>query len=295
MIFVIWYLQRGASSLSSSSSSSSLSSSLSQTKICTVCIIIFTVIGGLSWQFFQFLILVQAVAFIICFLLGFLHRRALLHLLFSHFASLLIITTGQMGNLMLLTGFPMTIVISGFLLVALDTTKRPSLSLSPLPFSAALLYLPFMGLVCLALRVCATIVVSKTLGEMDDEHIVTLLKSKIIPGYEPSFAAMLYLCQPAFLMLEWTDVRDISLTLLLPLSLIAYILSVVDVYKKVRRGAQQVTIKGNSQTVVHRDPERLFIVLQTSAMAVLGMQTYVTKHCNYMECSQRKHLRRFLG
>ena len=35
------------------------------------------------------------------------------------------------------------------------------------------------------------------------------------------------LTHAAFLMLEWTDVRDISLTLLLPLGLIAYILSVV--------------------------------------------------------------------
>ena len=157
----------------------------------------------LTWQFAQFILLLQLAALYASYALGFLNRNIFLSVIKGYLLAGAVVIVVTLGNTMLLTS--MHLILSLTLLLVISTDQPRS------TFSARVMHGLGAGLLMIVAKLLAGVLAD------DDAHIFRILRAKFF-NYE-DFITYLYLCGPTYRAMEWGEFGSFFETGLLHLAI----------------------------------------------------------------------------
>ena len=162
-----------------------------------ICIGVTTFMFMISWQFSQFILLLEVAALFAVYIFGFLKRNECLPLFKTFFLSIVSVYCVSLGNAMLITSMA-TIL----LLILLVIFSCEHLHVTDVWFESRIT----LGVV--VVLVFAIIKTSVGFLLNDDGHIFNILKAKLF-SFE-DFMTLLYLCSPTYRAVDLTSIFSLS-------------------------------------------------------------------------------------
>ncbi|XP_078066898.1 protein C-mannosyl-transferase DPY19L3 [Mustelus asterias] len=175
----------------------------------------------ITWQFNQFILLIQALVLFSLDCLDMLPASKVTSLYFVHVASLLLVWILQFNNSMLLGSLVLSFIL------AASVVRHLQRNLKSGGFVARVMKLLLHVFVVFSLTVLINNTSKKILGLESDEHIFKFLKAKFGFGATRDFDAKLYLCEEAFGLLPYDTFQRLLHTLILPSYLLTLVMMVV--------------------------------------------------------------------
>ncbi|KFQ49357.1 putative C-mannosyltransferase DPY19L3 [Nestor notabilis] len=179
-----------------------------QERLTFVAVFIATFLFSLTWQFNQFMMLIQALALFVLDCFDLLPTAKVTWLYIIQISGLLLVCVLQFFNSMILG----SLLISFNASVLIARTIQKNLKKGPLLNRLGKLILHVLLVLCLTLLINKFI--KKILNLESDEHIFKFLKAKFGFGATRDFDANLYLCEEAFGLLPLNTFSRLSDTLL---------------------------------------------------------------------------------
>ena len=160
----------------------------------------------IPWQFAQFALFTQLLSLLAIYLLGYLSRQRFQSIILCHLSALAINYVLQFFNPMLFSSllFPCLIVC-----LAVASLHNKLMLITNNIFRWVFQVLT-VAIATVLLKVC----ISRVFGIQDDNHIFNILLSKFTEYKD--FDTQLYTCAPEFDFIGWLYVGKLSITLLLP-------------------------------------------------------------------------------
>ncbi|KAG5856865.1 hypothetical protein ANANG_G00012440 [Anguilla anguilla] len=235
----------------------------------------------LPWQFAQFVLLTQIASLFASYILGYLTPARMQSLLVTHMASLGVCFVLMFGNLMLLTSFYASSLVSIWGIIAFrDIIGRLC---KPGVITWVMQSLAWVGS-----TVTLKFLMSAIFGASDDAHISSLIKSKF-SSYR-DFDTMMYTCAAEFDFMELETLLKYIKTLLLPVNLLVLTVIAVktmqDIWRFLRRGEMsppKPEQDASEHTALFANGELVYHSLQLVAFAVLAvlimrLKLFLTPH-----------------
>uniref|UniRef100_A0A8C9SNK4 Dpy-19 like C-mannosyltransferase 3 n=1 Tax=Scleropages formosus TaxID=113540 RepID=A0A8C9SNK4_SCLFO len=222
----------------------------------------------LTWQFNQFILLIQALVVFALDCLDFIEPRKVTLLYLVQVCSLLLVWLLQFCNTMILGSLALSFIIS-VLFVKHFQTKLKTGGL-----------MVRMGKLCvhvlLVLVMTFTInyLTKKVLQLSSDEHIYKFIKAKLGLGLTRDFDAKLYLCEEAFGLLPLDTFERLTTTLVLYPYLCALAILLVVLVAISCSGAQSEGVEHR----IHMRPDVAYNLLHTVLFGLLALSTMRMKY-----------------
>ncbi|XP_062923532.1 probable C-mannosyltransferase DPY19L3 isoform X2 [Mobula hypostoma] len=175
----------------------------------------------ITWQFNQFILLIQAVALFSLDCLDMVPTSKVTSLYFVHVVSLLLVWILQFNNSMLLGS-----LVLSFILAAL-VVRYFQRNLKSGTFAVRVVKLLLHLIVIFSLTFVTNNIIKRILGLESDEHIFKFLKAKFGFGATRDFDAKLYLCEEAFGLLPHDTFQRLLNTLILPSYLLVLVITMI--------------------------------------------------------------------
>ncbi len=183
----------------------------------------------ICWQFSQFILFSQLISLFLTFkcLQTRLSKNSFLNNLFKfNFYAILFSTVIMFFNTFLFTSLYFSFIVSNLIMNFLLTNLRLNdKMLGMTKIKARIIRIGMKCLSVFSLTVILKVLISSLIGNRDDSHIWYLLLSKL-SNYR-DFHTLLYTCSPEFDFLPLEDIKSMTLTALMPLSIIVIIISII--------------------------------------------------------------------
>uniref|UniRef100_A0A8C0QSK1 Dpy-19 like C-mannosyltransferase 3 n=1 Tax=Chelonoidis abingdonii TaxID=106734 RepID=A0A8C0QSK1_CHEAB len=250
-------------------------------KLTLLAVFISTFLFSLTWQFNQFMMLMQALVLFILDCLDMLPTTKVTWLYIIQLTGILLVCVLQFFNSMILG----SLLISFNVSVLLTRTIQKNMKMGCLLNRLGKLFFHILMVLCLTLLVNNFI--KKILNLESDEHIFKFLKAKFGFGATRDFDANLYLCEEAFGLLPFNTFARLSDTLLFyaylfVLLLMATAAGVVAFQNLSGSDNVQSTDKMEISTIVLK-PGAAYNLMHTILFGCLALST-MSSH-NPMQCS----------
>ncbi|XP_021396545.1 protein C-mannosyl-transferase DPY19L3 isoform X3 [Lonchura striata] len=247
-----------------------------QQRLTLMAVFIATFLFSLTWQFNQFMMLIQALALFILDCLDMLPTAKVTWLYIIQISGLLLVCVLQFFNSMILG----SLLISFNVSVLIARTIQKNLKKGGLLNRFGKLILHVLLVLCLTLLINKFI--KKILNLESDEHIFKFLKAKFGFGATRDFDANLYLCEEAFGLLPLNTFSRLSSTLLFYVyGFVLFLLTVAAVIVAFRNlsGSDQVHFKGKKEEyTVTLKPDAAYSLVHTVLFGCLALSTMRMKY-----------------
>lgn len=245
-------------------------------RLTLLAIFISTFLFSLTWQFNQFMMLLQALVLFILDSLDMLPAMKATWLYGIQISCLLLVCTLQFFNSMILG----SLLISFNLSVLIVRKLQKNLKTGTFLTRIGKLLLHLLLVFCLTLFL--NNVIKKILNLKSDEHIFKFLKAKFGFGATRDFDANLYLCEEAFGLLPLNTFQRLSETLLFYAYMFVLFVTVVTALVVAFRNlSDSVSPQSMGQTrkcVVDLKPEAAYNLIHTILFGVLALSTMRMKY-----------------
>ncbi|XP_066184044.1 protein C-mannosyl-transferase DPY19L3 isoform X3 [Sylvia atricapilla] len=247
-----------------------------QERLTLMIVFIATFLFSLTWQFNQFMMLIQALALFILDCLDMLPTAKVTWLYIIQISGLLLVCVLQFFNSMILG----SLLISFNVSVLIARTIQKNLKKGGLLNRLGKLILHVLLVLCLTLLINKFI--KKILNLESDEHIFKFLKAKFGFGATRDFDANLYLCEEAFGLLPLNTFSRLSSTLLFYVyGFVLFLLTVAAVIVAFRNlsGSNQVQLKEKMEEyTVTLKPDAAYSLVHTVLFGCLALSTMRMKY-----------------
>lgn len=247
-----------------------------QERLTLIALFLATFIFNLSWQFNQFVMLMQAIALFLLDSLDMLPAAKVTWLYAIQATSLILVAVLQFFNSMILGSLLLSFIPSVFIARKIQHNLKTGNFLSRL----SKLVLHFV--LVLGLTFLVNITIKKILSIESDEHIFKFIKAKFGFGSTRDFDANLYLCEEAFGLLPLNTFERLSSTYLLYpyicTTLILLIVAVIAAFLNLRDSSSVPSLdnKGNGSFVLK--PETAYNLMHTIIFGCLSLSTMRMKY-----------------
>uniref|UniRef100_UPI00398F0BF1 protein C-mannosyl-transferase DPY19L3 n=1 Tax=Pristiophorus japonicus TaxID=55135 RepID=UPI00398F0BF1 len=174
----------------------------------------------ITWQFNQFILLIQALALFSLDCFDMVPTSKVTSLYLVHVAALLLVWILQFNNSMLLGSLVLSFILAALIVRHLQRNLKSG------TFGLRVLKLLLHLTVVFSLTVLINNTSKRILGLESDEHIFKFLKAKFGFGATRDFDAKLYLCEEAFGLLPYDTFQRLMHTLIFPSYLLALVITV---------------------------------------------------------------------
>uniref|UniRef100_A0AAF5I098 Serine/threonine-protein kinase receptor n=1 Tax=Strongyloides stercoralis TaxID=6248 RepID=A0AAF5I098_STRER len=230
---------------------------------------IFIICSCLFWQFSQFVFFTQVFALFILYLLSYIPKNVISSLIYSHLIGFMLSFVLLFGNDMMLTSLYLTSLLS-FIIIFYFLSYFES-------HVPKIISIPLRLLIFVGLTFGMKYGISKTLNIEDDSHIFDIIKSKFSDF--ANFHTRLYTCAAEFDFITMEPINKISITLLLPTSIIGFLLVSSYVIKKEFQTLLKPSIypldKNNCDIIYHTLQCIAFCIL---AGLIMRLKLFATPH-----------------
>ncbi|XP_071819617.1 protein C-mannosyl-transferase DPY19L3-like [Apostichopus japonicus] len=229
-------------------------------------VVVSSICFTITWQFSQFILLLQAISLYICAFLSIIPSRKVESLLMSIAIILPLVAFMQFNNAMLKAS-----VAQSFSLAAcLQLHFLPDVSKGP-GFFKNLFWNCYRLLHATGYFLFLFLITKYLIGTEDDGHIFRFLSSKFDYSNGSEFDVLLYMCNSAFQFMPWTTLEELSsgvvflcyLPTMFGLLVITMVTAVYRIWTKVddASAARQYFITSNSELCYHAMQSALFGVM----------------------------------
>ncbi|XP_059848967.1 probable C-mannosyltransferase DPY19L3 isoform X2 [Hypanus sabinus] len=230
-----------------------------------------------TWQFNQFILLIQAVALFSLDCLDMVPTSKVTSLYFVHVVSLLLVWILQFNNSMLLGS-----LVLSFILAAL-VVRYFQRNLKSGTFAVRVVKLLLHLIVIFSLTFLTNNIIKRILGLESDEHIFKFLKAKFGFGATRDFDAKLYLCEEAFGLLPHDTFQRLLNTLILPSYLLVLVITMIIALIVAIRNLsscsnlfQSSTVKDENMTLLR--PDMAYNLIHNVLFGLLALSTMRMKY-----------------
>ncbi|XP_072135273.1 protein C-mannosyl-transferase DPY19L3 isoform X3 [Mobula birostris] len=233
----------------------------------------------ITWQFNQFILLIQAVALFSLDCLDMVPTSKVTSLYFVHVVSLLLVWILQFNNSMLLGS-----LVLSFILAAL-VVRYFQRNLKSGTFAVRVVKLLLHLIVIFSLTFVTNNIIKRILGLESDEHIFKFLKAKFGFGATRDFDAKLYLCEEAFGLLPHDTFQRLLNTLILPSYLLVLVITMIIALIVAIRNlscnscsnlSQSSTVKEENMTLLR--PDMAYNLIHNVLFGLLALSTMRMKY-----------------
>ncbi|XP_072926238.1 protein C-mannosyl-transferase DPY19L3 [Hemitrygon akajei] len=231
----------------------------------------------ITWQFNQFILLIQAVALFSLDCLDMVPTSKVTSLYFVHVVSLLLVWILQFNNSMLLGS-----LVLSFILAAL-VVRYFQRNLKSGTFAVRVVKLLLHLIVIFCLTFLTNNIIKRILGLESDEHIFKFLKAKFGFGATRDFDAKLYLCEEAFGLLPHDTFQRLLNTLILPSYLLVLVITMIIALIVAIRNLsscsnlfQSSTVKDENMTLLR--PDMAYNLIHNVLFGLLALSTMRMKY-----------------
>ncbi|XP_069491552.1 protein C-mannosyl-transferase DPY19L3 [Ambystoma mexicanum] len=247
-----------------------------QERLTLLALFLATFIFNLTWQFNQFVMLMQAFVLFILDSIGLLPPVKVTWLYTIQAASLLLVCVLQFFNYMILGSLLLSFILAVFLARKIQHNLKKGSLLSKL----WKLVLHFGLVICLTFLV--NYFIKRMLNLESDEHIFKFLKAKFGFGSTRDFDANLYLCEEAFGLLPFNTFQRLSNTLLLCpyicVLLVLVVAAVVAAFQSLRGSTNLPAMDKNENGSILVRPETAYNLMHTIIFGCLAIGTMRMKY-----------------
>ncbi|XP_027553429.1 probable C-mannosyltransferase DPY19L3 isoform X3 [Neopelma chrysocephalum] len=247
-----------------------------QERLTLMAVFIATFLFSLTWQFNQFMMLIQALALFILDCLDMLPTAKVTWLYIIQISGLLLVCVLQFFNSMILG----SLLISFNASVLIARTIQKNLKKGGLLNRLGKLILHVLLVLCLTLLINKFI--KKILNLESDEHIFKFLKAKFGFGATRDFDANLYLCEEAFGLLPLNTFSRLSDTLLFYVYVfVLFLMAVAAVIVAFRNlsGSNQVRLMEKmEECTITLKPDAAYSLVHTVLFGCLALSTMRMKY-----------------
>ncbi|KFP76883.1 PREDICTED: probable C-mannosyltransferase DPY19L3 [Acanthisitta chloris] len=247
-----------------------------QERLTLLAVFLATFLFSLTWQFNQFMMLIQALALFILDCFDLLPTAKVTWLYVIQLSALLLVCVLQFFNSMILG----SLLISFNASVLIARTIQKNLKKGGLLNRLGKLLLHVLLVLCLTLLINKFI--KKILTLESDEHIFKFLKAKFGFGATRDFDANLYLCEEAFGLLPLNTFSRLSDTLLFYIYIfVLFLLAVAAVIVAFRNlsGSNQVqSMEKMEECTVTLKPDAAYSLVHTVLFGCLALSTMRMKY-----------------
>ncbi|NXC35537.1 D19L3 mannosyltransferase, partial [Campylorhamphus procurvoides] len=259
-----------------------------QERLTLLVVFIATFLFSLTWQFNQFMMLIQALALFILDCLDMLPTAKVTWLYIIQISGLLLVCVLQFFNSMILG----SLLISFNTSVLIARTIQKNLKKGGLLNRLGKLILHALLVLCMTLLINKCI--KKILNLESDEHIFKFLKAKFGFGATRDFDANLYLCEEAFGLLPLNTFSRLSATLLFYIYLFVLLLlavaAVIVAFRNLRHfnitlfisllsGSNQVQLMEKmEECTITLKPDAAYSLVHTVLFGCLALSTMRMKY-----------------
>ncbi|XP_027519692.1 probable C-mannosyltransferase DPY19L3 isoform X3 [Corapipo altera] len=247
-----------------------------QERLTLMAVFIATFLFSLTWQFNQFMMLIQALALFILDCLDMLPTAKVTWLYIIQISGLLLVCVLQFFNSMILG----SLLISFNASVLIARTIQKNLKTGGLLNRLGKLILHVLLVLCLTLLINKFI--KKILNLESDEHIFKFLKAKFGFGATRDFDANLYLCEEAFGLLPLNTFSRLSDTLLFYVYVfVLFLMAVAAVIVAFRNlsGSDQVKLMEKmEECTITLKPDAAYSLVHTVLFGCLALSTMRMKY-----------------
>lgn len=242
-------------------------------------IFIATFLFTVTWQFAQFILLLQMCSLYGSSILEIMSSRKVKNSLQCITAVMLLVSLLQFGNDML----PSSLAVSFGIVAVLELVIKRSLPMSKpgLPRSISLACLRFTVTIVFAGVLNLTAKYFKEAKE--DQHIFKFLSSKFGLSNHRDFDSLLYLCNAAFDFMPWSVLEDLTQGLVLPLYLVTMVglfgVILITVFQRwIQRDEDDPVIHQHTLHILLSHPELCFHALQSTLFGVMAVTVMRMKY-----------------
>ncbi|XP_035749507.1 probable C-mannosyltransferase DPY19L3 isoform X4 [Egretta garzetta] len=247
-----------------------------QERLTLMTVFIATFLFSLTWQFNQFMMLIQALALFILDYFDMLPTAKVMWLYIIQISGLLLVCVLQFFNSMILG----SLLISFNASVLIARTMQKNLKKGGLLNRLGKLILHVLLVLCLTLLMNKFI--KKILNLESDEHIFKFLKAKFGFGATRDFDANLYLCEEAFGLLPLNTFSRLSDTLLFYVYIfVLFLMTVAAVIVAFRNlsGSNQVQcVEKMEECTITLKPDAAYNLMHTVLFGCLALSTMRMKY-----------------
>ncbi|XP_057618232.1 probable C-mannosyltransferase DPY19L3 isoform X1 [Chionomys nivalis] len=245
-------------------------------RLTLLAIFISTFLFSLTWQFNQFMMLLQALVLFILDSLDMLPAMKATWLYGIQISCLLLVCTLQFFNSMILG----SLLISFNLSVLIVRKLQKNLKTGTFLTRIGKLLLHLLLVFCLTLFL--NNIIKKILNLKSDEHIFKFLKAKFGFGATRDFDANLYLCEEAFGLLPLNTFQRLSETLLFYAYMFVLFVTVVTAsvvaFRNLSDSASPQSMGQTRKCAVDLKPEAAYNLIHTILFGVLALSTMRMKY-----------------
>ncbi|XP_054025946.1 probable C-mannosyltransferase DPY19L3 isoform X2 [Dryobates pubescens] len=247
-----------------------------QEKLTLVAVFMATFLFSLTWQFNQFMMLIQALALFILDCFDMLPTAKVTWLYIIQISGLLLVCVLQFFNSMILG----SLLISFNTSVLIARTIQKNLKRGSLLNRLGKLILHVLLVLCLTLTINKFI--KKILNLESDEHIFKFLKAKFGFGATRDFDANLYLCEEAFGLLPLNTFSRLSDTLLFYVYIFVLFLmtigAVIVAFQNLSGSTQVDSMETMEECTVTLKPDAAYNLIHTVLFGCLALSTMRMKY-----------------
>ncbi|XP_076205291.1 protein C-mannosyl-transferase DPY19L3 isoform X2 [Aptenodytes patagonicus] len=247
-----------------------------QERLTVTAVFIATFLFSLTWQFNQFMMLIQALALFILDCFDMLPTAKVTWLYIIQISALLLVCVLQFFNSMILG----SLLISFNASVLIARTIQKNLKKGGLLNRLGKLILHVLLVLCLTLLINKFI--KKSLNLESDEHIFKFLKAKFGFGATRDFDANLYLCEEAFGLLPLNTFSRLSDTLLFYIYVFVLFLmtvaAVIVAFQNLSGSNQVQFMEKMEECTITLKPDAAYNLIHTVLFGCLALSTMRMKY-----------------
>ncbi|NXY46160.1 D19L3 mannosyltransferase, partial [Ceuthmochares aereus] len=247
-----------------------------QERLTLVTVFIATFLFSVTWQFNQFMMLIQALALFILDCFDMLPTAKVTWLYIIQVSGLLLVCVLQFFNSMILG----SLLISFNASVLIARIIQKNLKRGGLLNRLAKLILHVLLVLCLTLVINKFM--KKILNLESDEHIFKFLKAKFGFGATRDFDANLYLCEEAFGLLPLNTFSRLSDTLLFYIYMFVLILltvaAVIVAFRNLSGSSQVQCVEKMEECTIMLKPDAAYNLIHTVLFGCLALSTMRMKY-----------------
>ncbi|XP_054696391.1 probable C-mannosyltransferase DPY19L3 isoform X1 [Grus americana] len=245
-------------------------------RLTLIAVFIATFLFSLTWQFNQFMMLIQALALFILDCFDMLPTAKVMWLYIIQISGLLLVCVLQFFNSMIL----------GSLLISFNTSVLIARTIQKHLKKGSLLNRLGKLIFHVLLVLCFTLLINKFIKKIlnleSDEHIFKFLKAKFGFGATRDFDANLYLCEEAFGLLPLNTFSRLSATLLFYIYIfVLFLMTVAAIVVAFRNlsGSNQVQfMEKMEECTITLKPDAAYNLLHTVLFGCLALSTMRMKY-----------------
>uniref|UniRef100_A0A8C8R6Y0 Dpy-19 like C-mannosyltransferase 3 n=1 Tax=Pelusios castaneus TaxID=367368 RepID=A0A8C8R6Y0_9SAUR len=245
-------------------------------KLTLLAVFLSTFLFSLTWQFNQFMMLIQALVLFILDCLDMLPTTKVTWLYIIQLTGILLVSVLQFFNSMILG----SLLISFNVSILLARTVQKNMKMGCLLNRVGKLFLHVLMVLCLTLII--NNFTKKILNLESDEHIFKFLKAKFGFGATRDFDANLYLCEEAFGLLPFNTFARLSDTLLFYAYLFVLLLMVIAAaavaFKNLSGSANVLSMDKMEMCSIVLTPGAAYSLVHTVLFGCLALSTMRMKY-----------------